>query len=108
MDQNASNRMKSLLEMLEKEPNDSFLNYALALEFHKQGDLQKATLLIQNVLSNDENYLGAYLQLGQLYEESGFPAKALQVYENGCAIAKQQNNRKTLGELNEAITLLED
>ena len=94
--------------MLEKEPKDSFLNYALALEYQKQGDLNKAIELIEKVIAHDENYLGAYLQLGQCYEECNQPAKALERYKKGCVIAKKQNNNKALSEINQAIFMLEE
>lgn len=105
---NASDRVVSLLKMLEKEPLDSFLNYALALEYHKQGKLQEAIQLILQLLNRDENYLGAYLQLGQLLEEAGDLKEALLWYKRGSSIAKVQKNTKTLSELNQAIQDLDE
>ena len=101
-------RKQSLLDLLEKEPDDSFLNYALALELHKEGKSNEAIDLIERLLAKDENYLGAYLQLGQLFEEAGKKKNALQIYEKGCSIAKKQNKLKALSELNQAILILED
>jgi tetratricopeptide (TPR) repeat protein len=94
--------------MLKDDPHDSFLNYALALEHGKIGDISKAIEIIESLLIKDINYLGAYYQLGKYYEELQQPLKALDAYQKGAAIAKQQNNRKTLGELNSAIMQLED
>ena len=105
---NTSERINSLLSLLEKEPRDSFLNYALALEYHKQGNSAPAIQLIEKVIAQDENYLGAYYQLGQLHEEAGNVAEALRVYQEGCRVAERQKNHKTLSELNQAIFLLED
>ena len=105
---NASERINSLLRLLEKEPLDSFLNYALGLEYHKQGNANLAIELIEKVIKGDQNYLGAYLQLGQLYEEVGKGDKALVTYQNGCIVAQKQNNHKTLSELNQAIFMLEE
>ncbi|MBL0046854.1 MAG: tetratricopeptide repeat protein [Bacteroidetes bacterium] len=105
---NTSERVVSLLKMLEKEPYDSFLNYALALEYHKQGKLQEAIQLILQLLNRDENYLGAYLQIGQLLEEAGDLKEALLWYERGCVIAKVQKSTKALSELNQAIQQLNE
>lgn len=99
---------EQLLEMLKTEPEDSFLNYALALEYAKSNDLQKAIELIENVLTKDENYLGAYYQLGKYYELINVPEKAIATYTKGVTIAKKQNNRKAQGELNEALMMLEE
>jgi len=101
-------RIDQLQQMLKDEPHDSFLNYALALEHAKANDIPKAIGIIEEIILRDENYLGAYYQLGKLYEETGDPAKAIATYQKGIEIAKKQNNRKAQGELNEALWMLED
>lgn len=101
-------RLEQLLEMLQQDPQDAFLNYALALEFAKTGDIDPAIDAIEGILARDENYLGAYYQLGKFYEQTLQPEKAILTYQKGMEIAKKQNNRKTLGELNEALLMLED
>ena len=97
-----------LIEMLQNEPHDSFLNYALALDYAKVNNVKKAIEIIEELLLRDENYLAAYYQLGKLYGQMNQPAKAIVIFEKGIGIAKKQNNRKTLGELNEALLMLED
>lgn len=100
-------RLELLQEMLQKEPEDSFLNYAIALEYAKD-DIPKAIKTIEDILKRDENYLGAYYQLGQFYEQVNDTEKAGAIYKKGIEIAKQQKNNKTLGELNEALLNLEE
>lgn len=104
----SNSRLLQLQEMLKSEPHDSFLNYALALEYTKENNISEAISIIEEVLTHDENYLGAYYQLGKLYEQSGDNSKAISTYQKGVEIAKAQNNKKTLGELNEALWMLED
>ena len=94
--------------MLKNEPNDSFLNYALAIEYAKTDDIKKAIQLIEALLIRDENYLGAYYQLGKYYEQTEQPQAAIVIYNKGIAIAQQQKNKKTEGELNEALLILGD
>ncbi len=94
--------------MLKDEPKDSFLNYALAIEYAKVGDLNKAIQLIEDLLIHDANYLGAYYQLGKYYEQAERPQDALNTYTKGILIAQQQKNKKAEGELNEALWMLED
>lgn len=101
-------RLQQIKEMLEKEPNDSFLNYALALEYAKVNDLKKAIEIIEALLIRDKNYLGAYYQLGHYYEQTEQPQSAIATYKKGIIIAQEQKNRKTLGELSEALMILED
>ncbi|MEO6904130.1 MAG: tetratricopeptide repeat protein [Bacteroidia bacterium] len=104
----AVSRFQQLQEMLKSEPNDSFLNYAVALEHAKMGEIQKAIELIEVILNRDINYLGAYYQLGNYYELTKQPEKAIAIYNKGIEIATKQNNRKTQSELQEALWLLQD
>ena len=101
-------RLTQILEMLKDEPNDSFLNYALALEYEKVNDIQKAIEIMEALLTKDENYLGAYYQLGKYYEETEQRQRAINTYKKGIAISQKQNNKKALGELNEALWMLEE
>ncbi len=94
--------------MLETEPLDSFLNYALAIEYAESNDLNKAIQLIEEVLERDNNYLAAYYRLGKYYELQKQTDKAIYVYKNGIQVAIQQKNRKTQLELKEALLQLED
>lgn len=103
-----ASRLQYIQEMLEKEPNDSFLQYALSLEYAKLNYIEKAIELLEQLIIKDAGYLGAYYQLGKYYEQVGKPKQAENIYQKGILIAKSQNNRKTLGELNEALMLLED
>lgn len=103
----SNQRLNQILEMLKSEPRDSFLNYALALEYAKENNISKAIELIQELLSQDENYLGAYYQLGKYYEQNLQKEKAIMIYQKGILIARQQKNNKTLVELNEALLMLD-
>ncbi len=97
-----------LLSLLVNEPNDVFTNYALAIEYMGEGDYTKSEKQFLKVLEIDKNYLPCYYQLGQAAEKLNKEKEALGYYNKGIEIAKNQNNNKTLNELNEAIWMLED
>lgn len=103
-----SKRIEMLLEHLKKEPNDAFLNYALAVEHASLQNYSEAINIIENLLVKHPNYLGAYYQLGQLYEKIDNLNKAITTYKTGRALAKEQDNKKAYGELTEALMMLED
>jgi Tfp pilus assembly protein PilF len=103
-----STRIEQLQKMLEAEPHDSFLNYALALEHAKANDIQSAIQLIEKIIERDKNYLGAYYQLGKYYEQQQQLSLAIQTYKQGIEISVEQKNRKAQMELNEALLQLED
>jgi len=97
-----------IFDMLLKEPNDVFLNYALAMEYLANNDLEPAEAQLQKTLSIDPAYLPCFYQLGQIWEKMGDNDKALSFYKQGLALAKLQDNRKAQGEISEAIWMLED
>ena len=96
------------MKMLEVEPADSFLNYALALEYASANNITKAIQLMEEILQRDNGYLGAYYQLGNYYELAKQPEKAINTYKKGIEVAIRQKNRKTQMELKEALLQLED
>lgn len=101
-------RMQMIKELLEKEPTDSFLNYALALEYDKENNTEKAIAIIEHIVLSDPEYLASYYQLGKLYEKLNDLNKAIFSYKKGIEIAQKQKNRKALNELNEALFLMEE
>jgi predicted Zn-dependent protease len=101
-------RLQQIENMLKDEPDDSFLSYALALEYEKINEFSKAIEIIEMLLIKDKNYLGAYYQLGKLYEQAEQTNKAAAAYKRGITIAEQQKNRKAVSELNQALFLLEE
>ena len=101
-------RKELIFDMLLKEPNDVFLNYALAMEHLSTEEFKEAELQFKKVLTINPNYLPCFYQLGQVNEKLGNNNIALTYYKQGVDLAKSQNNNKALGELNEAIWMLED
>jgi predicted Zn-dependent protease len=104
----AKDRLDLIQDMLKKEPDDSFLNYALAMEYNVKGETEKAIQQLEKLINKDPDYLGTYYQLGKLYENKNETQKAIITYAAGAELAKLQNNNKAIGELNEALWMLED
>ena len=103
-----TSRIDTLQELLLKEPNDSFLNYALALEYLKTQNHAEAIAVLEKILEKNTNYLAAYYQLGKAYEQAAQPQQAIVTYKRGMEIAKAQQNQKTVKELNEALMFVEE
>jgi Tfp pilus assembly protein PilF len=101
-------RKEMIFDMLEKEPNDVFLNYALAMEHLATSDFKDADTQFRKVLSINATYLPCFYQLGQVNEKLCNNDVAINYYKQGVELAQQQGNKKALGELNEAIWMLED
>lgn len=101
-------RIERLKEFLKANPNDSFVQHALALEYIKIGDDATAHQLFEAVLQRDENYVGSYYHLGKLLERNGDAQGALAVYERGMAKAKEAGEQQAYNELQAAYEDLVD
>jgi tetratricopeptide (TPR) repeat protein len=101
-------RIDEIKKMLKTDKQDSFLTYALALEYEKIGDAKEAIFLVEGLIKTDPNYLGAYYKLGGLYEGKNKMEKAMTIYRIGIKLATEKNDNKTKGELEEALWLIED
>jgi len=100
-------RIEQLQEFMKESPNDSFLIYALALEYVKINKFSEAIKLFEGLVENDIQYLATYLQYGNLLAETDDIAKAEEIYNKGIEIARLQNNSKTRQEIEQALYLLD-
>ncbi len=93
------NRVSKLIEFLADNPADSFLQHALALEYIKLGEDEKARGLFEEILSRDPGYIGSYYHLAKLEERSGETERAVQVYKKGMEEAMKAGDNHAYGEL---------
>lgn len=103
-----SGRLEQLLSMLEQEPTDTFLQYAIAMEYFSAGEFEKALTCFNNIIDSNPDYLAAYYQTGKCHEGLIQFEDAKRVYKKGIELAERQNKTKTGNELREALFLLED
>jgi len=103
----ASERMKSLQTMLQKEPDDLFLLYAIALEHKKAGDFADALRYLQDVVKRDALYCVAYQQAAQVHELAGDSQAAKNAYRDGIAAAQRKGDLHAKEEMESALGMLE-
>jgi tetratricopeptide (TPR) repeat protein len=96
-------RLRSLLQ---EDPNDPFLLFALAKEWEKH-DSQKAIEYYLQLKSAAPEYLALYYHLGQLYHDLDLNEQAKDMLKAGLKIAKQQKDKKTEGELQQLLLNVE-
>lgn len=92
-------RIEKLNEFLKSNPADSFLQHALALEYIKLGDDEKARGLFEELLNREPGYIGSYYHLAKLLERNDKAEEAIKVYERGMEEAKKAGDNHALGEL---------
>jgi tetratricopeptide (TPR) repeat protein len=102
-------RIDMLMSMLEKEPDDVFLNYALGLEYANDlSTAANAESQFKIVLGLDRNYLAAYYQLGKLFEALLRIPEAAEQFKCGLEKARESKDNKAINEFEEALFMLED
>jgi tetratricopeptide (TPR) repeat protein len=103
----SNERLHMMLKMQESQPDDSFLAYAISLEYRALGDHRNAAALLTALIKKDPDYLPSYYQLGKMQEDNGQLTEAIETYKAGKKLAKRTSDMKTLGELNEALMMLD-
>jgi Tfp pilus assembly protein PilF len=102
-----SPRMRQLRQMLQRQPDDPFLLYGLAMEYKKAGNSAKALEYFDHVLRRDPNYCYAYYQRAQVHESLGDVEAARHALREGLGAARRSGDAHALSEIEAALTLLE-
>lgn len=106
-DSEQPDRLALIEEMRAEQPDDPFLDYAAALEYLKREAFDVALKRLESLRLKHPEYLALYYQLGQTYSALGKVEDAIDAYREGQGVARNQNDQKTLGELSEALLLLD-
>jgi Tfp pilus assembly protein PilF len=98
--------MRKLQAMLEKDPDDPFLLYAIALEHRKAGDSPAALEQLRSVLARDPAYCVAYQMMAQIHEQAGDLEAARAAYQAGIDVADRKGDHHARDEMRGALALL--
>jgi Tfp pilus assembly protein PilF len=101
-------RIKALTEILDKNPDDSFSRYALALEYIGLGETEKAIAALTDLIQRDPKYVAAYHQLGQIYCKVNKTAEAKKIFRQGIELAVETNDLHEKREMEEELEEIED
>lgn len=102
-----SQRLEKLLLMLQKEPNDTFLLYGIAMEHKKADNLPAALEFLGKVTQLDELYCYAYHQQGLIHELAGDIEAARRAYRDGIAAARRKGDAHAQSEIESALGMIE-
>src|SRR5262245_21157313 len=95
----AKTRKQQLEELLELDPDDSFVRYGLAMEHAGAGQDGEAVKLLDDLLRRDPGYVPAYLQAGRALIRLGEDERARDVLRRGIAIAQKAGDGHAAGEV---------
>ncbi|MEM6379653.1 MAG: tetratricopeptide repeat protein [Bacteroidota bacterium] len=94
-----SARLAQLKALMAESPNDSFLWFAIAKEYEKQGKITDALEFYQKLTVDAPDDVGTYYHLGKLYEKNSDFESAFKTYKTGIAIATKIGDQHAKGEL---------
>jgi tetratricopeptide (TPR) repeat protein len=100
-------RLDKLKAMLEKSPGDTFLLYAMAMEYRKSGDSKLAIEYFDKVIQHDWGYCYAYHQKGQILEMTGDIEGAKTAYREGINAAQQKRDQHAEEEIKASLAMIE-
>ncbi|MDX2002605.1 MAG: hypothetical protein SFW35_09235 [Chitinophagales bacterium] len=95
----AASRLEQLKKMLSDNPDDAFLQYAMAKELEKAGFTNEAIEALEFLIKSQPDYVATYYQLVKLYVRDQQIDKALSILDIGLERAS------SLGKAHEAAEL---
>ena len=99
-------RLDSIQKMLQKEPDDIFLNFGLAMEFVKASRYDDAVALFKRLNQLDPNYIPAYFQQGSTLITMGRLHDASAILREGIEVAERTGDPHAAGEMGELLATL--
>ena len=100
-------RLEQLKAMMADDPDDSFILFAIAKEYEKNGDIKSAINQFELLYKKDPSYIGLYYHLAHLYALNEQADNAFMMYDKGIELAKSSSDFHALSELVNARKNLE-
>ncbi len=92
-------RKDQILQLLESNPKDAFLRFALAKEHEQAGEDAGAISLYEQLVSDSPDYVGTYYHLGKALEREQRDAEAWRVYSTGIEVTGRLGEAHAKAEL---------
>jgi predicted Zn-dependent protease len=95
----AMDRVAMLNEILEQDPKDAFARYGLAMEYSKQGNVERAMGEFKNLLATHPDYTAGYFMAAQTLASAGRTNEAKTMLTDGIASARRTGNSHAQSEM---------
>jgi tetratricopeptide (TPR) repeat protein len=99
--------LDQLLPLLNAEPDDAFLRYAVAMEYTRLGKHDEALAEFAELIRRKPDYVPAYFMGGRAAESKDDIEKAKELYKAGIAVAKRVGDAHAAGEISSALMMIE-
>ena len=100
-------RISALNEVLTQDPNDAFARYGLAMEYSKQGDLDRALAEFSILLEHHPDYTAGYFMAAQTLAKAERSAEAKRMLEDGIVSARRTGNLHAQSEMEAMLDRLQ-
>jgi tetratricopeptide (TPR) repeat protein len=104
----AGGRRERIERLLEADPSDVFLRYALALEWVSQGDLGRGLEMLSALAAAPLEYVPAFHMAGRHLAAAGRIEEARSVLRDGIEAAREQGESHAAAEMAELLVSLGD
>jgi tetratricopeptide (TPR) repeat protein len=95
----SKSRKEKLEELLELDPNDSFVRYGLAMEHAGAGQDDEAVRHLRELIQRDADYVPAYLQAGRALIRLAEDDDAREILRAGITVATRTGDDHAAGEM---------
>jgi len=92
-------RIAALNEILTQNPNDTFTRYGLAMEYSKQGDLDRSLAEFSILLQANPDYTAGYFMAAQVLARADRIVEAKTMLNDGIASARRTGNLHSQSEM---------
>ena len=92
-------RIAALNDILTQNPNDSFARYGLAMEYSKQGDLDRSLAEFSILLKANPDYTPGYFMAAQTLAKADRIEDAKAMLSDGIASARRTGNLHAQAEM---------
>ena len=99
-------RRAQLEAMLQDDPTDSFLRYALAMELRKSASTQESLAILDGLMNDAPPHVPSFLMAAQQLVESENIAEARSTLRRGIDVARKQDEAHAAAEMSELLTSL--
>lgn len=96
-------RLEFLQEAVKENPGDTFVRYALAMEFSNAGEAESACEHFEYLLTRHPEYSATYYQAGMLLWKQGRREEAHKILSQGVEVTRRQGKGHAQSELERAL-----
>ncbi len=96
-------RLEKIRQMLQAEPRDVFLRYALAMELDSGGQFDESLTAYRDLMQDQPPHVPSFFRAGQLLVRMGRTDQAQAILQQGVRHALSQGDAHAAAEMNELL-----